>query len=107
MFNLFSSQFSDNNNKSNKKESISFKATDNITTFLDSLTYWQTINLYIMLDQMKHDSSFEEAKGEAIANYSYPDKLHYLLEEAINSPYPKKKKRESNFQSLMPDLSKL
>lgn len=107
MFNFFNSQFSDNNDKSDDKKSISFKRSDNITAFLDSLTYWQAINLYIMLDQMKHGSSFEEAKGNAIANYSYPDRLHYLLEEAINSPYPKKKKRENTFQSLMPDLSKL
>ena len=62
---------------------------NNITFFLNSLSYWQAINLYITLLQSKEDISFAEDKKEAILNYSEPKKLHYLLEEALNSPNPK------------------
>lgn len=62
---------------------------DNITFFLNSLSYWQAINLYITLLQSKEDKSFAEAKKKAILDYSEPEKLHYLVEEALNSPNPK------------------
>lgn len=62
---------------------------NNINLFINGLTYWQTINLYITLLQAKEDISFAEAKTQAILNYSKPEKLEYLLEEAINSPNPK------------------
>lgn len=35
--------------------------------------------------------SFEDAKSEALVNFDDPDKLKYMLEEAINSPNPKHK----------------
>lgn len=62
---------------------------NNINLFINGLTYWQTINLYITLLQAKEDISLAEAKTQAILNYSKPEKLEYLLEEAINSPNPK------------------
>ena len=62
---------------------------NNVTLFINGLTYWQAINLYITLLQAKEDISFDEAKRQAILNYSEPEKLNYLLEEAINSPNPK------------------
>lgn len=63
-----------------------------INRFLDSLSYWQSINLYVVLAQTQMNYSFKEAKGEAIANYTDSNKLKYLLEEAINSPNPKSPK---------------
>lgn len=62
---------------------------NNIDLFINGLTYWQAINLYITLLQAKEDISFAEAKRQAILNYFEPEKLNYLLEEAINSPNPK------------------
>lgn len=62
---------------------------NNVNLFINGLTYWQTINLYITLLQAKEDISFAEAKRQAILNYFEPEKLNYLLEEAINSPNPK------------------
>lgn len=62
---------------------------NNINLFINGLTYWQTINLYITLLQAKEDISFAEAKKKAILDYSEPEKLHYLVEEALNSPNPK------------------
>lgn len=60
-----------------------------INRFLDSLSYWQSINLYVVLAQTQMDYSFKEAKEEAVVNYTDSNKLKYLLEEAINSPNPK------------------
>lgn len=67
-----------------------FKSND-VDSFLDSLDYWRTINLYITLRQARSNISFEDAKSEAIVNFGDPDKLKYMLEEAINSPNPKRK----------------
>ncbi|MGV3201492.1 hypothetical protein ACEE97_06565 [Limosilactobacillus reuteri] len=67
-----------------------FKSND-VDSFLDSLDYWRTINLYITLRQARSNISFEDAKSEAIVNFGNPDKLKYMLEEAINSPNPKRK----------------
>lgn len=64
---------------------------DNITSFLKSLDYWQSINLYVSLLQAKSDISFKDAKREAVINYSEPQKLRNLLTEALNSPSPKSK----------------
>lgn len=56
-------------------------------SFLDSLTYWQKINLYTVLKLGQNNISFEDAKWEAVAK---DDKdLKYLLEKALNSPDPK------------------
>lgn len=71
----------------------SFSSQDNITKFLNSLDYWQQLNLYIMLYQVRAGVSYEDAKSEALANVMDQKNLHYLLEEAINSPGPR---RESN-----------
>ena len=65
-----------------------FKSND-VDSFLDSLDYWRTINLYTTLRQARSNISFEDAKSEAIVNFGDPDKLKYMLEEAINSPNPK------------------
>lgn len=67
-----------------------FKSND-VDSFLDSLDYWRTINLYITLRQARSNISFEDAKSETIVNFGNPDKLKYMLEEAINSPNPKRK----------------
>lgn len=62
---------------------------DSITAFLESLSYWQKINLYITLLQARSNISYSQAKEEAIINWSNPDKLKYLLTESLNSPSPK------------------
>lgn len=75
-----------------------FKSND-VDSFLGSLDYWRTINLYITLLQARSNISFEDAKSEAIVNFGNPDKLKYMLEEAINSPNPKH--HASTSQSLL------
>ncbi|MCM1234596.1 MAG: hypothetical protein NC489_31225 [Ruminococcus flavefaciens] len=67
------------------------KKSNNVNSFLKSLNYWQTINLYVTLKQARMDISFEDAKVEALENFDDEDKLRYMLEEAINSPNPKHK----------------
>ena len=62
---------------------------NNTDSFLNSLDYWHSINLYITLRQAESEISFKEAREEAILNYGNPDKLKYMLEEAINCPKPK------------------
>lgn len=68
-----------------------FKKSNDVDSFLKSLDYWRKINLYITLIQARNDISFEDAKSEALVNFDDPDKLKYMLEEAINSPNPKHK----------------
>lgn len=65
------------------------KKPNDVSSFLKSLNYWQTINLYTTLKQARVNISFEDAKLEAIENFSDNDMLRYMLEEAINSPNPK------------------
>lgn len=60
-----------------------------VDSFLESLNYWQTINLYITLKQARMDISFEDAKSEALGKIDDTNALRYMLEEAINSPNPK------------------
>lgn len=64
---------------------------NNITKFLNKLTYWQSINLYTTLLQARSDISYDDAKAEAIVKWNNPDELRYLLEESLNSPSPKRK----------------
>ncbi len=64
------------------------KKPNNINSFLKSLNYWQTINLYVTLRQARTDISFEDAKAEALTHFG-DDDLRYMLEEAISSPNPK------------------
>lgn len=64
---------------------------NNITKFLNKLTYWQSINLYITLLQARSDISYDDAKAEAIVKWNNPDELRYLFEESLNSPSPKRK----------------
>lgn len=64
------------------------KKSNNVNSFLKSLDYWRTINLYITLRQAESDISFEDARAEALVNFD-TDKLKFMLEEAINSPKPK------------------
>lgn len=63
---------------------------DKITTFLQSLSYWQTLNLCITLLKAQSDISYDDAKSEALTYVTDSEKMHYLLEEAINSPGPKR-----------------
>lgn len=65
------------------------KKSNNVSSFLKSLNYWQTINLYTTLKQARMDISFEDAKVEALEKFDDKDALKYMLEEAINSPNPK------------------
>lgn len=60
-----------------------------VDSFLKSLSYWQTVNLYITLKQARMDISFEDAKSEALGKVDDTKALRYMLEEAINSPNPK------------------
>lgn len=62
---------------------------DNIDTFLNSLTYWQTLNLFTVLAQGQSHISYSDAKAKAIINYDDKEKLKILLEQALNSPDPK------------------
>jgi len=66
------------------------KKSNNVNSFLKSLDYWRTLNLYITLRQAESNISFEDARAEALVNYD-TDKLEYMLEEAINSPKPKRR----------------
>lgn len=88
----------------------SFSSQDNITKFLNSLDYWQQLNLYIMLYQVRAGVSYEDAKSEALANVMDQKNLHYLLEETINSPGPRRestkefiKKAEENAKDQLID----
>ncbi|MCC4366727.1 hypothetical protein [Limosilactobacillus reuteri] len=65
------------------------KKSNSINSFLKSLNYWQTINLYVTLKQSYMDISYKDAKAEAIVNFHDEDILRHMLEEAINSPNSK------------------
>lgn len=71
------------------KKALDTPKMDNLASFLSSLTYWQTVNLYITLLQARSDISFMDAKKQALANCSNLDKLEHLLDESLNSPNPK------------------
>lgn len=71
------------------KKALDTPKMDNLASFLSSLTYWQTVNLYITLLQARSDISFMDAKKQALANCSNRDKLEHLLDESLNSPNPK------------------
>ncbi|APU71423.1 hypothetical protein [Companilactobacillus crustorum] len=60
---------------------------DATSSFIDSLTYWQAINLWATLLVAKNKSkSLKQARNEAEVKYSDIDKLKYELNEALNSP---------------------
>ena len=65
------------------------RRSDNIHFFLDSLTYWQTINLFTVLNVGQNDVPFSEAKEQAMLDFADTKKLEFLLEQALNSPDPK------------------
>lgn len=65
------------------------RRSDNIHSFLDSLTYWQTINLFTVLNVGQNDVPFLEAKEQAMLDFADTKKLEFLLEQALNSPDPK------------------
>ncbi|MQB74058.1 hypothetical protein DN439_11030 [Lactobacillus reuteri] len=65
------------------------RRSDNIHSFLDSLTYWQTINLFTVLNVGQNDVPFSEAKEQAMLDFADTKKLEFLLEQALNSPDPK------------------
>lgn len=71
------------------KKDLFKNSKDNIGSFLKSLDYWQTINLYTVLAQGQSHISYNDAKTRAILDYKDKDKLRYLLEAALNSPDPK------------------
>lgn len=76
-------------NAENTKQAPDTPEIDNLTRFLGSLTYSQTINLYITLLQTRSNISLKDAKKQAIANYSNTNKLKKMLNESLNSPSPK------------------
>lgn len=60
---------------------------DKIDSFIDSLTYWQTINLWATLLVAKNKSgSLRDAREEAELQYSDISQFKYELNEALNSP---------------------
>lgn len=63
---------------------------DKVGSFLNKLSYWQKLNLYITLLQSETDITYHDAKGEALANVLDDEKLKYKLTEAINSPSPRR-----------------
>lgn len=65
------------------------RRSDNIHSFLDSLTYWQTINLFTVLNVGQNDVPFSEAKEQAMLDFADTKKLEFLLEQTLNSPDPK------------------
>lgn len=71
------------------KKALDTPKMDNLASFLSSLTYWQTINLYITLLQARSNISFNDAKKQAIVNYSNASNLKKMLNESLNSPSPK------------------
>lgn len=64
-------------------------AKNNISSFIDSLSYWQTINLFTILNVGQKKVSFIEAKSQAELDFADTKKLEFLLEQALNSPDPK------------------
>lgn len=65
---------------------MSFFTNDNLDSFLDSLTYWQEINLYTVLTMGSSHKSYSEAKKEAILEATEDDNLKDLLDRSLNSP---------------------
>lgn len=65
------------------------RRSDNIHSFLDSLTYWQTVNLFTVLNVGQNDVPFSEAKEQAMLDFADTKKLEFLLEQTLNSPDPK------------------
>ena len=80
---------SKDNHTVNSEKTIARQNISSTALFLDNLTYWQTVNLYITLLQARSDLSFMDAKKQALANCSNRDKLEHLLDESLNSPNPK------------------
>lgn len=64
-------------------------AKNNISSFIESLSYWQTINLFTILNVGQKNVSFSEAKSQAELDFADTKKLEFLLEQALNSPDPK------------------
>ena len=56
-------------------------------SFLDSLTYWQKRNLYTVLKLGQTNLSYKEVSRKAVIVEDQD--LHFLLEQALNSPDPK------------------
>lgn len=66
-----------------------FKELDHrIDSFLDSLSYWETINLRTTLIRANHpELSLEDANCKATMEFSEPEKLRYDFERALKSGY--------------------
>lgn len=62
---------------------------DSVDAFIDSLSYWQQINLHITLLQSQKNIDYMSARTEALMAYDDLDKLKYCMQEALNSPIPK------------------
>ena len=62
---------------------------NNISSFIESLSYWQTINLFTVLNVGQKNIPFSEAKNQAELDFTDTKKLEFLLEQALNSPDPK------------------
>lgn len=60
---------------------------NDVSSFVDSLTYWQAINLWATLLVAKNkERSLLDAREEAELEYDDLDKLKYELNETLNSP---------------------
>lgn len=60
---------------------------NDVSSFVDSLTYWQAINLWATLLVAKNkERSLLNAREEAELEYDDLDKLKYELNETLNSP---------------------
>lgn len=58
-----------------------------IDSFLNSLTYWQQLNLQTVLILGQSNLGLDEARSKALTNDD--DDFRFLLEQALNSPDPK------------------
>lgn len=75
---------------------------NNVDSFLNSLNYWQQLNLYITLLQARETISYFDAKTEALSKVLDPGKLKFLLEDSINSPQPKQEvKGDASYKTLL------
>lgn len=65
-----------------------FQSSDSsLEKFINSLNYWQAINLRMTLLRSKRpNDSEEDIRIQAVTEYSDSEKLKYDLEEALNSP---------------------
>lgn len=57
-----------------------------VSSFIESLSYWEYINLSISLLQSSQGLSFRDAKVQATVNYKDKHFLEALLDEVLHCP---------------------